>query len=154
VVSSTPRPHFNPGKDPVTILQEAGWAPGTVWTGGNSRPHRDSIPDRPDSSSSAVLKILTAATYTDDSPEMSATYGVSIGGFLQAFRNEISLSSSRVRQSKKNAGNTYKTQLCRESCGCPETTVTNYQFMLRKITKERGSHLRGGGSLITVTLFR
>ena len=36
-----------PGKDPVPILQEAGWAPGPVWTGGKSRPHRDSIPDRP-----------------------------------------------------------------------------------------------------------
>jgi len=47
VVSSTPRPHFTPGKDPVPILQEAGWAPGPVWTGGKSRPHRDSIPDRP-----------------------------------------------------------------------------------------------------------
>jgi len=47
VVSSTPRPHFTPGKDPVTILQEAGWAPGPVWTGGKSHPHRDWIPDRP-----------------------------------------------------------------------------------------------------------
>ena len=47
MVSSTPRPHFTPGKDPVPILQEAGWAPGPVWTGGKSRPHRDSIPDRP-----------------------------------------------------------------------------------------------------------
>ena len=47
VVSSTPRPHFTPGKDPVPILQEAGWAPGPVWSGGKSRPHRDSIPDRP-----------------------------------------------------------------------------------------------------------
>ena len=28
VVSSTPRPHITPGKDPVPILQEAGWAPG------------------------------------------------------------------------------------------------------------------------------
>jgi len=44
VVSSTPRPHFNPGIDPVPILQEAGWAPGPVWSGGKSRPHRDSIP--------------------------------------------------------------------------------------------------------------
>ena len=34
MVSSTPRPHFTPGKDPVPILQEAGWAPGPVWTGG------------------------------------------------------------------------------------------------------------------------
>jgi len=33
VVSSTPRPHFTPGKEPVPILQEAGWAPGPVWTG-------------------------------------------------------------------------------------------------------------------------
>jgi len=47
VVSTTSRPHFTPGKDPVPILQEAGWAPGSVWTGGKSRPHRDSIPGRP-----------------------------------------------------------------------------------------------------------
>ena len=47
MVSSTPRPYFTPGKDPVPILQEAGWAPGSVYTGGKSRPHRDSIPDSP-----------------------------------------------------------------------------------------------------------
>jgi len=34
VVSSKLRPHFTSGKDPVPILQEAGWAPGSVWTGG------------------------------------------------------------------------------------------------------------------------
>jgi len=47
MVSSMPRLYFTPGKDPVPISQEAGWAPGPVWTGGKSRPHRDSIPDRP-----------------------------------------------------------------------------------------------------------
>jgi len=47
VVSSTRQPHFTPGKEPVPIVQEAGWAPGPVWTGGKSCPHRDSIPDRP-----------------------------------------------------------------------------------------------------------
>jgi len=47
VVSSTPWPHFTHGKDPVPILQEAGWAPGPIWTDGKPRPHRDSIPDRP-----------------------------------------------------------------------------------------------------------
>jgi len=36
-----------PGKDPVPIVQEAGWAQGPVWKGGKSRPHWDSIPDRP-----------------------------------------------------------------------------------------------------------
>jgi hypothetical protein len=30
---SSPRPgRFTPGKDPVPIVQEAGWAPGPVWT--------------------------------------------------------------------------------------------------------------------------
>ena len=54
-VSSTPRPHFSPGKDPAPILQEAGWAPGPVWTDGKSRPPpRDSIPDRPARSSVAI----------------------------------------------------------------------------------------------------
>ena len=52
VVSSTPRPHSIPGKDPVPIVQEAGWAPGPVWTGGKSNPHRDSITDRPNHSQS------------------------------------------------------------------------------------------------------
>ena len=35
---------FTPGKDPVPIVQEAGWAPGPVWTGTeNLAPHWDSI---------------------------------------------------------------------------------------------------------------
>ena len=33
VVSVTHRPLFTPEKDPVPILQEAGWAPVPVWTG-------------------------------------------------------------------------------------------------------------------------
>jgi len=47
VVSSTPWPHFTPRKDPVPIVQEAGWAPKPVWTGRKSHPHQVSIPDRP-----------------------------------------------------------------------------------------------------------
>ena len=46
-VSVTPRPLFTPGKDPVPIVQEAGWAPGPVWTGAENfapPPPRDSIP--------------------------------------------------------------------------------------------------------------
>ena len=58
MVSSTPRPHFTTGKDPVPILQEAGWAPGPVWTGGNSLPRRDSIPDRPARSQALYLIII------------------------------------------------------------------------------------------------
>ena len=57
MVSSTPRPHFTPGKHPVPILQEAGWAAGPVWTGKKTRPHRDSIPDRPARSSVGIATI-------------------------------------------------------------------------------------------------
>ena len=63
VVSSTPRPQFTPGKDPVPILQEAGWAPGPVWTGGNSRPHRHSIPNFPARSSVTILTELPGPQY-------------------------------------------------------------------------------------------
>ena len=58
VVSSTPRQHFTPRKDPVLTLQEAGWVPGPVWTGGKSLPYRDAIPDRPARSSVAILTQL------------------------------------------------------------------------------------------------
>ena len=43
-----------PRESPVSILQEDGWATGLVWTGGKSRPHRDSIPSRPARSSVAI----------------------------------------------------------------------------------------------------
>jgi len=49
-----------PGKDPVPILQEAGWALGPVWTGRKSHPHRDSIPDHPARSSVAIPTELPA----------------------------------------------------------------------------------------------
>jgi len=53
--ASTPR------KDPLPILQEAGWAPGPVWTSEKSRPHWDSIPDRP--ARSRYTEWATRSTY-------------------------------------------------------------------------------------------
>jgi len=45
---STPRPgRFTPGKDPVPIVQAAGWDPGQVWTGAeNLDPSGIRSPDR------------------------------------------------------------------------------------------------------------
>jgi len=63
VVSSTPWPRFTSGKDPVPILQEAGWAPGPVWTSVKSRPHRDSIPDLPARSQSVYRLSYWAHTH-------------------------------------------------------------------------------------------
>ena len=46
--ASRPRPLFTPGKDPVPIVQEAGWAPQLVWTGAeNLAPTGIRSPDRP-----------------------------------------------------------------------------------------------------------
>ena len=45
---------LGPGKDPLPVLQEAGWAPGQIWKGGKSRPHRDLILDCPARSSVAI----------------------------------------------------------------------------------------------------
>ena len=47
-VSVTPRALFTPGKDPVPLVQEAGWTPGPVWTGAeNLAPTGIRSPDRP-----------------------------------------------------------------------------------------------------------
>ena len=44
-----------PGKDPVPIVQEAGWAPGPVWTGAeNLAPTGIRSSDRPACSSVAI----------------------------------------------------------------------------------------------------
>ena len=109
MVSSTPRPHFTPGKDPVPILQEAGWAPGTVSTGGKSRRHRDSIPDRPVRSQSLyrrsypvhnnnnnynIIIVLLAQYCSGDKIEKNEMGGAcsAYGGeerFVQGFGREI-----------------------------------------------------------------
>jgi hypothetical protein len=55
VVSNTPRPTLPPGKDPVPIVQEAGWAPGPVCTGGENLASTGiRSPDRPARSSVAI----------------------------------------------------------------------------------------------------
>jgi len=58
-VSVTLRPLFTPGKDPVPTVQEAGWAPGPVWTGTeNLTPTGIRSPDRPARSHSAFYTRL------------------------------------------------------------------------------------------------
>ena len=47
-VSVTSRPLFTPGKDPLPIAQEVGWAPGLVWSGAeNLAPAGARSADRP-----------------------------------------------------------------------------------------------------------
>jgi len=45
-VNTKPRPLYPRKREPVSIVQEAEWAPAPVWTGAeNLAPHRDSIPE-------------------------------------------------------------------------------------------------------------
>ena len=39
VINATPRPLYPWERDPVPMVQEAGWAPGPVWTGSESFTH-------------------------------------------------------------------------------------------------------------------
>jgi len=53
VVNATPRPLFTPRKDPVTIVQEAGWAPRSVRSGVENLALTEiRSPDRPTRSQS------------------------------------------------------------------------------------------------------
>jgi hypothetical protein len=56
-----PRPHLTPGKDPVPIVQKAGWASGPVWTGAENLARTGiQSPDRPASRQSLYrLSYLT-----------------------------------------------------------------------------------------------
>jgi hypothetical protein len=57
-VSVMPRPLFTTGKDPVPILQEAGWASGPVWTGAeNLATTGIRSPDRPACSQSISHRV-------------------------------------------------------------------------------------------------
>ena len=72
-----------PGKDPVPIVRETGWAPGPVWTGGKSRPHRYSIPDRPARSSVGIPTELPARhTFYSNVSNCVSAAGIHIVTFL------------------------------------------------------------------------
>ena len=86
VVSSTPRPHFTSGKDQVPILQEAGWAPGPVWMGGKSRPHRDSIPDCP-ARSQSLYRLSYPVHNSSSSSSSSSSSNVSGSKTSSSSRN-------------------------------------------------------------------
>jgi len=65
---STPRSgRFTPGKDPVSIVLEAGWAPGPVWTGAKN--------------------LAPTGSY----------YAARSGNSSPTFRNNLSVPSSRVK---------------------------------------------------------
>jgi len=78
-INVTPRPLFTPGKDPVPIVQEAGWAPGPVWTGAeNFSPPPGFDPRAVQPVASCYTGYATRPTVdTDTAVEQSTTSGES-----------------------------------------------------------------------------
>jgi len=68
VVSSTPRPHFTPGKDPVSILQEARWGPRayTDWATRPTKGRAVSLQAWSDPEGSRKLRFPDFTTMTQD----------------------------------------------------------------------------------------
>ena len=87
VVSSTPRPRFTPGKNPVPIVQEARWAPGPVWTGEKSRPPPGFDPR----TVQPVAQSLYRLSYPTHSLHVSTaiSYACSYSPYLEAVYSEI-----------------------------------------------------------------
>jgi len=144
VVSNTPRPHFTPGKDPVPILQEAGWAPGPLWTGGKSRPHRDSIPDRPARSQSlywlsysAHIKAHVSVLFSDT---ISYNCASACFGFLLSARTGLLLvCGSQINQCFSSRA--YYFALYMEAVCLYELLVNYYQTTRRHIPDDSNLHI-------------
>ena len=96
VVSSKPRPHFTPGKEPLPVLQEAGWATGPVWTGGKSRPHRDMIPDRPARSQSLYRLSYRAHIYYTIFLEIYMEFLLNSAGTIRFLLNRTKITALYV----------------------------------------------------------
>jgi hypothetical protein len=61
-----PQPHFTPGKNPISIVQGAEWAPGSIWTGAEKlAPAGIRSPDRPARSKSLYHLSYPAHKYND-----------------------------------------------------------------------------------------
>ena len=74
-VSVTPRPLFTPGKDPVPIVQEGEWAPGSVWTGAkNFDPTGIRSPDRPARSQSLYRLRYPATSFLRTSTDCKGSF--------------------------------------------------------------------------------
>ena len=59
--------HFTPGKNPVSIVKEARWAPGPVWMGAENLAHTGiRSPDRP-ARSESLYRLSYPGPYYDES---------------------------------------------------------------------------------------
>jgi len=120
---------FTPAKDPGPILQEAGWAPGPVWTGGKSRPHWDSIPNHPARSQSLYR----------------LSYPAHVHGFILGRNLELLLLSFPGRELSVTAGevsNTYQFIILYYTLHCDDCALVS------------GSYPKTYDSSPVVTMFR
>ena len=89
-----------------------------------------------------ILVVGDVSTHTLEIWALSKFYSARNGTFLLAFRDNLSVPSSRVRDSSWSV-----LPLKMGPIGCPQTSVRKCHSTLSKIPKERRSHSHRGGSL-------
>ena len=104
-----------PGKARYQLYRKAELAPSQFWKGGKSRPHRDSIPDRPARSSVAIPTELPGPEGIFVHDTMSACYQ------RPTFRTILGHLSSELTTKSVLNGQPYKCRYQRPS----ETSVVN-----------------------------
>jgi hypothetical protein len=88
-VSVTPQPLFTPQKDPVPIVQEAGWAPWPVWTGAeNLAPTGILSPDHPAHSQSLYWLRYSAHMKHNITLYVFPTVSQDLSALLQSSQNQ------------------------------------------------------------------
>jgi len=103
-VSVTTRPLFTPGKDPVRIVQEAGWAPGPVWTSAENLAHIGiRSPNRPARSQSIymyqflLISGLDGGEWPTSGPSRSTPAKMPRYPLQRAYSNKSSVVKSPIR---------------------------------------------------------
>jgi len=134
VDSSTPRPHLTPGKDPVPILQEAGWAPGPVWMGRKSRPNKDSIMDHP-----AYSQLLYWLSYRAHNVEDKAQ----IWKLRRKRKRGTKLGKFNSRKIKGSSKKINKYSVDKGRWNRDMTWIRGYGAACTNEVKEEGRHVHG-----------
>ena len=89
MVSVKPRPLFISGKGPVPIVEEAGWAPGPVWTcAENLAPTGIRSPDRP-ARSQSLYRLQYPAHYMEKAPFYVLSVKMRLSGTCHKVKEEL-----------------------------------------------------------------
>jgi len=156
-VSVTPRPLFTPGKDPIPIVQEPGWAPGPVWTGAeNLVPTGIRSPDRPTCSQSLYRLSYPAhnSCRLYVKKKLCWWYSYLCGYKLTAFQSVFSSTNQAAWKDGRTTGKQRPVSVTigEYPSGVERRIPTRFNFLPAPAADVRKSASSGDGSNITCQL--